>query len=329
MRFSVIIPVFNAEKTLRRCLDSLTPQMTEETEIILIDDGSTDGSKSICLDYQSRCPGIRYKYQRNGGSSSARNAGIAEAAGEYVTFVDSDDYVSAHYFSTLENQSEADLLFFSVQTEKNGVPNESISSESLVSAKDYPDFLTRFVRLRNGSPCNKRFRRDLLLQAEVRFPEDLFIGEDYVFCVRYLMAAKSAAVSLDVLYHADESGRNSLSRRFNAQATEQALLNYAYCERAIKDSSLPDSVKTDLLQWQDHNRYRTAFACVLELFKQPQPSYRSLRSEIRTVLRSFHREEQFAPVNTAHRMMALCVERCWTLPAYCIAKARYKQRSKG
>jgi len=102
LRYSVIIPVYNAANTLARCLDSLTPQLHENGEILLINDGSTDGSDIICKQYSAQYTNIRYFVQDNKGVSYARNACLEAATGEYILFVDSDDYVNENYFSIID-----------------------------------------------------------------------------------------------------------------------------------------------------------------------------------------------------------------------------------
>lgn len=114
-RVSVIIPVYNVEPWLRRCLDSVTSQTLEDIEIILIDDGSTDGSGQICGEYAARDPRIRIHRQENRGLSAARNAGIGLARADYLMFVDSDDWVEPDfcripYAAAAEHQ--ADLVMF-------------------------------------------------------------------------------------------------------------------------------------------------------------------------------------------------------------------------
>ena len=106
IKYSVIIPVYNAQKTLKRCLDSLLGQAREDVEIILINDGSSDRSGAIIEDYRNRYPNIRAVAQENSGVSAARNRGLDEAKGTYITFVDSDDYVSDDYFRVMDEAGE-------------------------------------------------------------------------------------------------------------------------------------------------------------------------------------------------------------------------------
>ena len=101
-KYSVIIPVYNAEKTLKRCLDTLLAESHSESEIILINDGSEDQSGKICLSYAEKYLNIHYIEKQNGGVSTARNVGLEMATGEYILFVDSDDYVIPGFFSSLD-----------------------------------------------------------------------------------------------------------------------------------------------------------------------------------------------------------------------------------
>lgn len=100
-RISVIIPVYNAEPYLRRCLDSVQGQTYENLEILLVNDGSTDGSRAVCDEYAARDSRIRVLHKENGGVSSARNAGLAAAAGEWIGWVDSDDWIEPDMFAYL------------------------------------------------------------------------------------------------------------------------------------------------------------------------------------------------------------------------------------
>lgn len=106
---SIIIPVYNSEKTLKRCVDSILNQtFNRDIEILLVNDGSKDSSESICLEYQNNDKRIKYFKKENGGVSSARNLGIYEAKGEYIAFVDSDDYVEPNMYEIMLNKISKD-----------------------------------------------------------------------------------------------------------------------------------------------------------------------------------------------------------------------------
>ncbi len=302
MLFSVIIPIYNAEKTLRRCLDSLVPQIGRQAELILINDGSTDGTDGICREYAENHASIRYIAQKNRGVSAARNRGLQAASGEYVSFVDSDDLVSLDYFTVLAQRPEVDLLVFGEQISQNGKVTNSIIPTALAAAQNYESFTEAFVRSRNGSPCNKRFRRSILMENGITFPEDLRIGEDFVFCLCYLTHARSAAAVEACAYLIDESDSMSNSRKYNPDITSQALLNYRCSFDTVLDSNLSFAQKDRLTRILDYNYYRTAFACVQELFKADLSRSERLRSA-REVLAAFAAEDRQIPSSgIVHRL---------------------------
>ncbi len=101
MKISIVVPIYNAEKYLDRCIQSILNQSYKDLEIILIDDGSTDSSNKICNNYQKRDNRIKFISQKNEGVSAARNRGISEATGEFIGFVDSDDYIQPNMYETL------------------------------------------------------------------------------------------------------------------------------------------------------------------------------------------------------------------------------------
>lgn len=318
MLFSVIIPIYNAEKTLRRCLDSLLLAKAP-VELILVNDGSTDGSDGICREYAAARREIRYVVQENRGVSAARNRGLWEASGEYVTFVDSDDFVSENYFSVLSEAPEADLLTFGELLVCNGRETSRIQPEALLSAVGREAFAEAFIRCRNGSPCNKRFRREIIEAHGIRFPEDLRIGEDFVFCLRYLAHAGSAAAVTPCAYIVDESDRQSNSRKYNPDVCSQALLNYRYSFDAVLGSDFSPAQKGRLAQILDYNYYRTAFACVQELFKADLPRRERLR-RTRETLAAFAAEDRGIPTGgLTHKATKLVVVRKLTAVAYLIA----------
>ena len=107
--FSVIVPVYNAEKTLQRCVDSILAQTFEDFELILINDGSKDQSGDICDEYAAKDSRVKTVHKTNGGVSSARNAGLRIAQGEYIAFIDSDDYIDNDYLLGFKHY-DADLI---------------------------------------------------------------------------------------------------------------------------------------------------------------------------------------------------------------------------
>ena len=117
---SIIIPIYNVERYLRRCLDSVFQQYTQETEVIMVNDGSTDSSLAICKDYKKRYPETIIINKENGGLSDARNAGTAIATGKYIYYLDSDDWISAHaiphFYEYVEQKGKRNLSVANIKT---------------------------------------------------------------------------------------------------------------------------------------------------------------------------------------------------------------------
>lgn len=119
MKLSIIIPIYNRENTLARCLNSILSMKMNDYEVLMVDDGSTDGSGDICKEYEHLDNRFHYYNKKNGGVSSARNFGLSKSSGLWITFVDSDDFVQANHFECLnDGQSEQyDFLMTGVNTQ--------------------------------------------------------------------------------------------------------------------------------------------------------------------------------------------------------------------
>ena len=131
---SIIVPVYNAEPYLDNCLDSIAAQTWENLEVWLVDDGSTDGSEALCDEYAVQDARVRVLHKKNGGLSDARNAGVNAAKGEYLSFVDGDDWVSPYYIENLYRaleQAGADFSASCFEEVFEGQPVQSVPTERL------------------------------------------------------------------------------------------------------------------------------------------------------------------------------------------------------
>lgn len=202
---SVIIPAYNVEKYIRRCLDSVVNQTYEDLEIVVVNDGSTDRTGEIIREYEERFPGKVCLYEKeNGGQSSARNLGIEKAAGEYIGFVDSDDFISAQMYEKLYDEAEkngcdivtcgyygceaATGLVTGYQTGYKGEFNRSIYENPLI------------LRVNAPYPWNKLYRADLLRRAGFRFPEGM-IFEDLCSVIPLFLDAQKVGRVHEKLYY--------------------------------------------------------------------------------------------------------------------------------
>ena len=175
MQYSIIIPIYNAEATLRRCLDSLVGQQFSDYELLLINDGSTDDSDAICREYANTYSCVRYFAKENGGVSSARNLGLEQAKGEYILFVDSDDYVADNYFAAISaavKDTSPDLLLFGYcnlgDKSAKWSTGEFYESTETGVAKQVSGALQKYLF---SSLWNKVFKHDIIDEHQL---EELF-----------------------------------------------------------------------------------------------------------------------------------------------------------
>lgn len=189
MKYSVIIPVYNVEKYINRCVKSILSQCYNDLEIILIDNGSEDSSGILCDNYAERYSNITTYHIPNGGVSSARNFGLAKAQGEFIYFVDADDYLVGNLFSDMENKldSELDMLVFSYYNSIEKNISETARSEKILpieGKKNRKQFISLFTDLLLSDMMytvwNKIYRREFLKEHRIVF-EQYELGEDVRF----------------------------------------------------------------------------------------------------------------------------------------------------
>ncbi len=205
---SIVVPVYNVHTYLRKCVGSILSQDYTDFEVLLVDDGSTDGSAGICDEFAANDARVRVFHKPNGGVSSARNYGIDRIKGRYLIFADADDWFSEHSFSILmEGDKLHDLTYYgSVFHYDNHEKYRSPGAFSYFS----PMGLQRgLVLLANNKQCpdyigftwNKVFKVSIIREYGLRFVEGLSIREDEIFTLHYAMHCKSMATLPDLLYH--------------------------------------------------------------------------------------------------------------------------------
>ena len=193
---SVLVPVYNAEKYLHRCVDSILAQTFIDFELLLIDDGSTDSSGAICDGYTTIDNRVRVFHKENGGASSARNLGLENAKGEWITFCDSDDFVDTDWLKNYIDNSEGkcDLVVQTIKILNKGYDEingpqyfiEGDGKKIMVALKYHGGTL--------GYPVNKLFSSSIIKTKFLRFREDIKLREDEDFVLRYLMYVNNGRI---------------------------------------------------------------------------------------------------------------------------------------
>ena len=222
---TVIVPVYNKEKYLKNCLNTILTQTFEDFELLLIDDGSTDGSPRICDEYAEKDSRVRVIHKENGGVSSARNLGIETAKGDYLTFCDADDEL----LSTALSDMYAAALNYSADFVVGGIENVSIDRQRnerivrkqlerktiLLEYKDTAAFCEIWENNDMLSSCTKLFSRNFLLKNDLFYNENLVVLEDLDFVAGCLLQANTV-VSIDSIvynyFHYIDVGANYMRR---------------------------------------------------------------------------------------------------------------------
>ena len=224
MKVSIIVPVYNAEKYLDRCIKSILNQTLREFELILIDDGSKDNSGIICDTYAVKDNRITVVHKQNGGPGAARNAGLEIAKGEYITFIDSDDYVDENFLLSAYEAAIAkgyDLYICGLVIEtyehcKIIETNENTAKvEKEYTAKTLmEDINVNYPLLCISGPWCKLYRSQIIKDKEIRFDTALSLGEDSCFVMQFLHEAKNIIFSPEIFYHYYRGNSESLAAVF-------------------------------------------------------------------------------------------------------------------
>ena len=226
---SIIIPVYNVENYLHQCVDSVLAQTYQDFEVILVDDGSPDNCPKICDEYAQKDSRVHVIHQKNSGVSAARNNGIEHAKGEWITFVDSDDWVSKNYLENFEiDKSAADIIVQGLQYinhntaevhEYKELENNIFDKHSASSIVINNDLLMQ------GYPVCKAFRKNFLEKHNLRFDITLSTHEDIIFVLQSFVASEVIELRNGTLYN---------YRYFHSSNT---LSSKAHCWEETLDSS--------------------------------------------------------------------------------------------
>ncbi len=198
MKISVIIPVYNAEKYLEKCIQSILNQTFTDFELILINDGSVDNSDEICLSFAARDKRIKYIKTENGGAARARNTGIEVSGGEYLVFIDCDDAVKPDYLERLYcavTESNADMVVCGMNKYSKGRLLHCPNKEEIYSKCEYilAVFYGKIVYVTAFGPCSKIISARVIKENNIRFPNEYKLSEDRIFNLDVMGKAEKVA----------------------------------------------------------------------------------------------------------------------------------------
>lgn len=312
IKYSVIIPIYNSEKTLSRCLESLVVHRRDDIQIVAVNDGSMDRSETIVLEFASKHPYVDYVYQDNGGVSRARNTGLDRAKGEYVTFVDSDDYVSEDYFSVLDQMGDDDLVVFAHENVGGPVLDESQLFSDLQNQETAEQRLALLLSSRKiMSPWNKRFKLSIIKNHALRFIEGLSVGEDFNFCTAYAMQCCTVCVTEKKIIFNDISDQGSLSRRYRPQLDDKLVLAFQNVAKTVSGNTLYVDETPQMLAIVDYLYVKHGFSCVSEEFKQRKLHYFQDRKRIAEICEKFRQPISDGRCGIVHKALRFALK--WRL----------------
>lgn len=253
---SVIVPVYNVEKYLERCVKSIAAQTYKDLEILLIDDGSTDKSGEMCDDFQQTDSRIKAFHKQNGGLSDARNYGIEHSAGEFISFVDSDDYIDEKMLETLHRlitENDADLAVCSAMDVFEGkevTQVKEIKEFNLNKVESY-----KYMLRGDGIPsaCNKLYKRQTV--GDVRFPVGK-LYEDGFFTPQILKKVEKTAVTSKPMYYYFRRADSITTKPFR-KGDLDVIEAYDKCVKQVKE------LCPEALPYAEF-RYRNAYFNVLD-----------------------------------------------------------------
>ena len=254
IKVSFVVPVYNVEKYLDECIESLVSQEEKDIEIILINDGSTDGSEEICKAYAAKDMRIKYIYQKNQGVSIARNRGMENSTGTWICFVDGDDKISPSFMNELQSKIEksADIIFFD-SSEKTNVDfskNKAVKAEKIFLNQDFSMMqrctLNRFLSNYYFCPTwGKLFNRDFIKTYNLHYIPGVKKSQDVLFSLQSYIYARSCIYVPKELYYYNVNAE-SVSRRYIPDILDSQLdlINRYYS--IIEESRCSNILKEDM-----------------------------------------------------------------------------------
>lgn len=268
-KISVVIPVFNTEMYLNTCLDSVINQKYSNIEIIVINDGSTDSSAKICLKYAKKDSRINYIDKKNEGVSVARNIGVAMATGEWIYFLDSDDFLELNTFEVLIGVAEktgCDLIHFGYRTLKG---NKKINEMVSFNYQEYQN-INKFIKCKKLKPMPASLtfiKRNILKESGILFNVNMKHNEDLLFVYSLYCHAKKIVVLNNIFYNQVLSENSASRKPLSIKVLDDRILflselcNYVRKQGLIQEykkeiNSLSKYIFVLALYYKDFHKYK-------------------------------------------------------------------------
>ena len=328
MLFSVIVPVYNLENYVRECIESILAQTCPNFELILVDDGSKDSSPEICKEYASKDERIHYIRKENQGVNAARKTGLSAAKGEYVVFVDGDDFLEWELLEKVKVaivSSKADIICYNYNIYANGkkIPQTSFKlEECYYDCTSLPnEVFPWLITAKNGkrfSPSlwNKAFKRELILPVQMDLSDGIVIGEDE--CISYvcIYQAQSMCVLKERLYNYRMTENSITRQRKKAFSWDEPLWRAQFFAKYIPKDKYDFGAQ--IARITVHSLYNVVFS----VFKVKK--YGAAKKEIKEQLArkeyaAYLKEAKFKG-NLKEKAVAFCLKKKFLFPLFLFSK---------
>ena len=306
---TVIVPVYNVEAYLEKCVQSILAQTEPDFELLLVDDGSTDHSGALCDQLAQKDPRIQVIHQKNQGLGGARNTGIQAAAGDWVLLVDSDDWIEPELLEkTLEAglREEADLVMFgfrSVDEQGNTLQTfvEDVPTDQGLTLKDHPDLL-----MTAPSAWRRLYRRELLSRTGILYPPRVWYED--IRTTPKLLAAASRVVFLNYVGYDYLSRTGSITKNQNADRNREILWAFDDLLPYFQDQGLFERYRQELCYLTLFHAYLTASVRVL-LIDRKHPLLGEFRDYLNKWFPDYRRCKYLPRLNRLHRLLLSLLEK--------------------
>lgn len=252
-KISVIIPVYNCEDKIERCIESVTAQTFSDFELLIVDDGSTDGTGKLCDGYATNDNRINIFHCKNGGVSSARNFGLSKANGEYIAFVDGDDFVDVDFLDSLYScieKEKADMAFcnyYSLKETDKNIVSHGFSGGEILEGTEIANVLYKNIAIGKTdgyfSLWNKLFKREIIEKNGITFNKDMSFGEDMLFIIDYLRYVNKIVFTEKPLYYYEMTDGGLFLRYSRSFATD---IEKCYDKLKETTNGYGDTLRIDL-----------------------------------------------------------------------------------
>lgn len=243
MLISIIIPAYNCEKTISRCIESILCQTYKNIEIIIVDDGSIDNTYSIVQNYSSMDNRIKGVTQENGGPGSARNKGLKLAKGDFFAFVDADDTVEPTYIESMVRVADKENLELVISNIVVQGKKRKKSSDCCTIINNEEEIKSKIIQMikqgRLNSPIAKLYRKDIQKNNEVYMPTGIDIGEDLQFNLAYIQYVKKIGLLDSNLYNY-YTENSTLTKKYRRNEYDLRIQNIKKLELFLKDNCIED-----------------------------------------------------------------------------------------